>query len=78
MWQIIDYPLPLRLPCWLAAALSVLSPRLQVLIVLLSPCLLIVLLLSLLRHRHPLRHLIYLIRRWIMQLLILLLKSQRF
>ena len=74
MWQIIDYPLPLRLPYWLAAALSALSPRLQVLIVLLSPCLLIVLLLSLLFRRKRLRRLIYPMRRLVRILAIALMR----
>ena len=73
MWQIIDYPLPLRLPYWLAAALSALSPRRQVLIVLLSLCLLIALLLSLCS-RKRLRRLIYLIRRLVRILVIALIK----
>ena len=77
MWQIIDYPLPLRLPCWLAAALSALSPKLQVLIVLLSPCLLIVLL-YLLCSRKRLRRLIYPIRRLVRILAIALMRSLRF
>ena len=73
MWQIIDYPLPLRLPCWLAAVLSALSPRWQVLIVLLSPlCLL--LFLSLLFRRKRLRRLIYLMRRLVRILAIALMK----
>ena len=77
MWQIIDYPLPLRLPYWLAAALSALSPRWQVLIVLLSPlCLL--LLLSLLFRRKRLRRLIYPIRRLVRILAIALMRLPRF
>ena len=76
MWQIIDYPLPLRLPCWLAA-LSALSLRWQVLIVLLSPSLLL-LLLNLLFRGKRLRRLIYPIRRLVRILAIALMRLPRF
>lgn len=76
MWQIIDYPLPLRLPYWLAAALSALSPRWQVLIVLLSPlCLLLLLSLC---SRKRLRRLIYPMRRLVRILAIALMRLPRF